>query len=124
MRGSVQNCGAAVTLARPLDLYELTMVAGYLRERMHERPAVFDLYFRQNPFGGGFALFAGLDPALGYLETLRFEEEEIAFLRSLSLFDETFLAYLRGFRFRGRVTAMSEGEVVFAGEPLLTLEAG
>ena len=105
------------------DLYELTMAAGYLRHDMHEKPAVFDLYFRRNPFLGGYAVFAGLEPALEYLARLRFEEEDVAYLRSLSLFDDRFLSYLRALRFRGRVTAAQEGEVVFAGEPLLTVEA-
>src|SRR5262245_31119502 len=105
------------------DLYELTMAAGYLRHDMHEKPAVFDLYFRRNPFMGGYAVFAGLEPALEHLARLRFEEEDVAYLRSLSLFDDRFLSYLRALRFRGRVTAVQEGEVVFAGEPLLTVEA-
>ena len=77
------------------DLYELTMAAGYLSQGMHERAAVFDLYFRQNPFGGGYALFAGLEPALDYLEKLRFESEEIEYLESLDRFDGAFLEYLR-----------------------------
>jgi nicotinate phosphoribosyltransferase len=111
-------------MIRPLlmDLYELTMAAGYLRQGMHGRTAVFDLYFRHLPFGSGYAVFAGLEPALEYLEGLRFGEEEIRYLQGLGLFDDRFLAYLRTFRFSGRVTAPPEGEVVFAGEPLLTVE--
>ncbi len=104
------------------DLYELTMAAGYLSQGMHERAAVFDLYFRQNPFGGGYALFAGLEPALDYLENLRFDGQEIEYLEGLDRFDGGFLEYLRGYRFRGQVTAPHEGEVVFPGEPLLTVE--
>lgn len=106
-----------------LDLYELTMLAGYLREEMVDEPAAFDLYFRENPFRGGYAIFAGLEPCLEYLESLRFGERESAYLGSLGLFDDRFLSYLRSFRFAGRVTAVAEGEVVFAGEPLLTVEA-
>src|SRR5262249_21312791 len=107
----------------PIDLYELTMLAGYLRHGMHEKPAIFDLYFRHNPFGGGYALFAGLGPGLDYLERLRFDEDDIAHLRGLGLFDERFLSYLRSLRFRGRVVAAREGEVVFPGEPILSVEA-
>jgi nicotinate phosphoribosyltransferase len=104
------------------DLYELTMLAGYLEEGMTEKPAVFDLYFRTNPFEGGYAVFAGLEPALAFLEQVRFSEEELDFLTGLGLFKPRFIDYLRGFRFRGRVTAPPEGSLVFANEPLLTVE--
>jgi nicotinate phosphoribosyltransferase len=104
------------------DLYELTMLAGYLEEGMHETSAVFDLFFRHPPFHGGYAVFAGLEPALDYLENLRFSDDEIAYLKSLDLFQPTFLDFLAGFRFRGTVTAPPEGTVVFANEPLLTVE--
>jgi nicotinate phosphoribosyltransferase len=104
------------------DLYQLTMLAGYLREGMHQRPAAFDLYFREAPYQGSYAVFAGLQPALDYLAGLRFAAEELAYLQSLNLFEPRFLDFLGNFRFRGRVTAPREGEVVFPGEPLLTVE--
>ena len=104
------------------DLYELTMLAGYLQEGMHEEPAVFDLYFRELPFRGGYAVFAGLEPALRYLTDLRFTGEEIAYLQSLKIFTPAFLEFLRDFRFRGKVTAPAEGTVVFPHEPLVTVE--
>lgn len=103
------------------DLYELTMLAGYLEEGMADKSAEFDLYFRTNPFAGGYAVFAGLEPALNCLEQLRFTPEEIDYLRGLGLFKPRFLDYLRGFRFRGTVQAPPEGTVVFANEPLLTV---
>ena len=106
------------------DLYELTMLAGYLEQGMHERPAVFDLFFRQNPFKGGYAVFAGLETALCYLEKLRFSEEDLDYLDGLRLFRPSFLSFLEGFRFKGSVTAPAEGCAVFAREPLLTVEAG
>lgn len=112
------------TSALMTDLYELTMLAGYLREGMHEQPAAFDLYFRHAPFRGSYAVFAGLQPALDYLAGLRFTAADLDYLRSLRLFEPIFLEFLRDFRFRGRVTAPREGEVVFAGEPLLTVEGG
>ena len=104
------------------DLYELTMLAGYYEEGMVETPAVFDLFFRHNPFQGGYAVFAGLDTALNYLEGLRFTDDELAYLRRLGIFRSPFLDYLRDFRFRGKVTAPAEGTAVFANEPLLTVE--
>ncbi len=104
------------------DLYELTMLAGYLEEEMHQTPAVFDLFYRHNPFKGGYAVFAGLDTALSYLENLSFNDEEISYLTGLGLFQPRFLEFLRDFRFRGRVTAPAEGSVVFANEPLITVE--
>ncbi|MBI1920390.1 MAG: nicotinate phosphoribosyltransferase [Geobacter sp.] len=104
------------------DLYELTMLAGYFEEGMHETPAVFDLFFRHNPFKGGYAIFAGLDTALSYLENLTFNDDEIAYLQGLGIFKPGFLEFLRSFRFRGRITAMPEGSAVFGREPLVTVE--
>lgn len=104
------------------DLYELTMLAGYLEEGMAEKDAVFDLYFRTNPFEGSYAVFAGLEPALDFLEGLRFSDDELNYLEGLTLFKPRFIEFLRGFRFRGRVYAPPEGTVVFANEPLLTVE--
>jgi len=104
------------------DLYELTMMAGYLEEGMAGKPAVFDLFFRTNPFEGGYAVFAGLEPALEYLEGLRFRSEELDYLSGLDFFKPGFIEFLGDFRFNGRVTAPPEGTVVFANEPLLTVE--
>lgn len=104
------------------DLYELTMLAGYLEEGMHETEAVFDLFFRHPPFNGGYAVFAGLEPALEYLETLRFRDDELEYLRGLGMFEARFLDFLADLRFRGNVTAPPEGTPVFANEPLLTVE--
>ena len=106
------------------DFYELTMLAGYLENGMHERPAVFDLFFRQNPFNGGYAVFAGLETALAYLEELRFDDDELRYLDGLKIFRPGFLSYLETFRFTGKVSAPAEGSAVFGGEPLLTVEGG
>lgn len=106
------------------DLYQLTMLAGYLQQGMHERPAAFDLFFRNNPYQGGYALFAGLDTAISYLEGLAFNDHELSYLESLKMFSPAFLSYLSGFRFTGSITAPREGTVVFGGEPLVTVEGG
>ncbi|MBI5657771.1 MAG: nicotinate phosphoribosyltransferase [Geobacter sp.] len=98
------------------------MLAGYLEEGMHETPAVFDLFFRHNPFKGGYAVFAGLETALDYLENLAFSDDELAYLGGLGIFKPCFLEFLRSFRFRGTVTALREGTAVFGREPLLTVE--
>lgn len=104
------------------DLYELTMLAGYVEQGMSGQHAVFDLFFRVNPFEGGYAVFAGLEPALDYLEGLRFLPPDVEFVRGLNLFKPRFLEFLREFRFHGTVTAPPEGTVVFANEPLVTVE--
>ncbi|MEJ2199887.1 MAG: nicotinate phosphoribosyltransferase [Desulfuromonadaceae bacterium] len=104
------------------DLYELTMMAGYFEHNMHEKPACFDLFFRSTPFQGGYAVFAGLEPALRYLQQLRFADEDLTYLQSLGIFQPRFLDYLREFRFRCRVTAPPEGTLVFANEPLVSVE--
>jgi nicotinate phosphoribosyltransferase len=106
-----------------LDLYELTMAAGYQQEGLLDQPAIFDLSFRRAPFGSGFAVYAGLEPALRRLETLRFDDADRRYLGSLGLFGPRFLDWLEAFRFTGRVTSVAEGDVVFGGEPLLTVEA-
>ncbi len=104
------------------DLYELTMAYSYFKRGLNT-PAVFDLYVRPPLPYRRFLVFAGLESALSYLENLRFSEEDLAYLESLGLFDRYFLDYLRGFRFTGEVWAVPEGEIVYPGEPLLTVEA-
>lgn len=105
------------------DLYQLTMLAGYFEKGMHEDPAVFDLFFRTPPFKGGYVIFAGLESALRYLSELHFTENDLSYLETLGIFNDSFLDYLEKFRFEGRVIAMPEGTAVFPLEPLLTIEA-
>lgn len=104
------------------DLYQLTMLAGYFEKDMHLRPAVFDLYFRKNPFHGSYAIFAGLQTALDFLSELRFSDSDLDYLQSLGIFNRPFLDYLEKFSFHARVIAPPEGTVVFGGEPLVTVE--
>ena len=105
------------------DLYQLTMLHGYWRCGMHGQLAVFDLYFRRPPYGGGYAVWAGLENALDYLTGLHFDADSLAYLESLKLFEPEFLAALSKWRFTGQVEAFTEGSVVFAHEPLLSVAA-
>ncbi len=106
-----------------MDLYELTMANGYyLQEKGAERVA-FDVFFRKNPDGGGFSVFAGLEQIIEYIEGLSFEPEDIEYLRSLNTFSEEFLKYLEDFHFTGDVYAFPEGTVMYPNEPVLTVIA-
>jgi nicotinate phosphoribosyltransferase len=103
------------------DYYELTMAQGYFQYGMKDNPAVFDYFFRQQPFGGGYTIFAGLSDLLDMLRNFQFGKESIQFLEKQG-FERKFLKYLEGFRFHGKVVAMKEGEVVFPYEPCLQIE--
>jgi len=100
------------------DFYELTMMQGYYLN--NENPdVVFDMFYRSNPFEGGYAVFAGLGELLGELESLNFSSNDIAYLESLNIFDKRFLDYLSEYRFKGDIYAPKEGTTVFPGEPLV-----
>ncbi len=101
------------------DFYELTMANGYLQSGMQDTVAVFDMFFRKIPDGGGFALFAGLEQLIEYLRNLSFSEKDIEYLRSKKCFSEAFLSYLRSFHFSCDVWAMKEGTPIFPGEPIV-----
>ncbi|MDD2215560.1 MAG: nicotinate phosphoribosyltransferase [Eubacteriales bacterium] len=103
------------------DYYELTMANGYLEKGLKDQIAYFDMFFRKIPDGGGFAIAAGLEQLIHCLETLRFEEEDITFLRNKGIFSEGFLNYLENFRFECDVWAIPEGTPIFPGEPLITV---
>jgi nicotinate phosphoribosyltransferase len=105
-----------------VDLYELTMAASYHAHGLDE-PATFDLFARDLPPGRGYLVSCGLDTALDYLDRLRFDEDTLAYLRSLEMFDESFLARLGSLRFTGDVWAMLEGELVFPNEPIVRVTA-
>jgi nicotinate phosphoribosyltransferase len=100
------------------DLYELTMIQGYYLEERNPR-VIFDMFYRNQPFSGGFSLFAGLQPLLENLEAFSFSTDDLEYLDSTGLFKGAFLSFLEDFRFNGDVYAMKEGEVIFPGEPLL-----
>ncbi|MDL2215722.1 nicotinate phosphoribosyltransferase [Ruminococcaceae bacterium OttesenSCG-928-N02] len=103
------------------DFYELSMAAGFFAEGTGETIAVFDMFFRRIPDDGGFALMAGLEQLIEYLQNLHFDQEDIAFLRARGTFSEEFLQYLANFRFTCDVWAIPEGTPIFPGEPLVTV---
>lgn len=101
------------------DFYEFTMANGYLKEKVHEHITYFDLYFRSVPDKGGFAIFAGLEQFVHYIENLHFEDDDIEYFKSKGIFSDEFIDYLKNFKFECDVWAMEEGTVVFPNEPLL-----
>jgi len=105
-------------LALLTDLYELTMIQGYHSHQI-DSMAVFDMFFRRQPFKGGFAICAGLEPLLDIISDLAFTDDDIHYLQSTGIFSPEFLDYLRTFRFKGDIYAVPEGSVVFPNEPLL-----
>ena len=105
------------------DFYELTMGNGYFKNGYKDRITYFDVFFRRVPDGGGFAIAAGLDQLIDYIENLHFTKEDIDYLRGRNLFDEEFLTYLENFRFTGDIYAIPEGTPVFPREPLITVRA-
>ena len=111
------------SLALHTDLYQINMMETYWEDGMHNRKAVFEVYFRKLPFGNGFAVFAGLEKVIEYLKNLQFTESDIAYLRDELGYPDDFLSYLKDLRFTGSVRSMAEGEIVFGNEPLLRIEA-
>ena len=105
------------------DFYELTMGNGYFNTEMKNRYAYFDLFFRKVPDEGGFAICAGLEQIVDYIENLTFTDEDIEFLRSKNTFTEEFLEFLRTFKFTGDIWAIPEGTPIFPGEPVITVRA-
>ena len=105
------------------DFYELTMSQGYFSAGYKDRIAYFDLFFRRCPDGGGFAIAAGLEQIVQYIQELHFAQEDIEYLRSRNLFSEEFLEYLANFKFTGDIWAVPEGTPVFPNEPIITVRA-
>ncbi len=105
------------------DFYELTMANGYYLTDKKDKIVYFDVFYRNNPDNGGYAIAAGLEQVIEYIKDLHFDEDDIEFLRSKKCFSEEFLEYLRTFKFTGDIWAIPEGTVVFPGEPLMTVRS-
>ena len=105
------------------DFYELTMGAGYFANGYTDRITYFDLFFRRCPDGGGFAIAAGLEQIVQYIQKLHFDTEDIAYLRERKCFNEDFLNYLANFKFTGDIWAVPEGTPIFPREPIITVRA-
>ena len=103
------------------DYYELTMTGGYFENNLKDRIAVFDMFFRKIPDGGGYSIMAGVEQLIEYLSNLSFTDEDIDFLRSKKIFSEEFLEYLRNFEFACDVWAVPEGMPIFPNEPIITV---
>ena len=115
--------GEKLNLTMLCDFYELTMSNGYFEKGYRDRITYFDLFFRRCPDGGGFAIAAGLEQIIEYIQDLHFSQEDIAYLRERNLFSEEFLEYLAGFKFTGDIWAVPEGTPVFPKEPIITVRA-
>ena len=111
-----------VNTAMLCDLYEFTMSNGYLCSGNRDKIACFDVFFRKIPDGGGFAIMAGVEQVIEYIENLHFSEDDIDFMKSKGIFDEEFFDYLRNFKFSCDVYAFPEGTPIFPNEPILTVK--
>ena len=105
------------------DFYEFTMSNGFFVKNLTNRIAYFDVFFREIPDNGGYVIFAGLEQIIDYVKNLKFNNEDINYLRNKSIFCNEFLEYLRNFKFTGTIWAIPEGTVVFPNEPLITVKA-
>ncbi len=110
-------------LSMLMDFYEMTMSNGYFVHQDMNHKVAFDVFYRRNPDNGGFAIFAGLEQIIEYIENLRFNDEDIAYLRSQGIFDGQFLQYLKEFRFTGDIYSFREGRIMYPNEPVMTVVA-
>ncbi|MFS0749242.1 nicotinate phosphoribosyltransferase [Oceanobacillus sp. 1P07AA] len=110
------------SLALHTDLYQINMAETYWNDGIHNRKAVFDLYFRNLPFGNGYGVYAGLERIIEYMNNFRFTDADLTYLKEIGYQDD-FIEYLKSIRFTGTIKSMKEGEIVFANEPILRVEA-
>ncbi|MBR1858415.1 MAG: nicotinate phosphoribosyltransferase [Selenomonadaceae bacterium] len=106
-----------------MDLYEMTMANGYFANGSTASKVAFDVFYRRNPDQGGFAIFAGLEQIIEYVENMNFTDEDVNYFRSLNLFGDEFLDYLKQFRFHGDIYAFPEGTIMYPNEPFMTIVA-
>ena len=105
------------------DLYEITMMQAYFKNNNKNKMAIFDVFYRKNPMDGGYAISAGLEEVIEYINNLHFTEDDINYLASLKIFEDDFLDYLKNFKFTGDIYAIPEGSVMFPREPMLKVIA-
>ena len=105
------------------DLYEITMMQAYFKNNNKNKMAIFDVFYRKNPMDGGYAISAGLEQVIEYINNLHFTEDDINYLASLKIFEDDFLGYLKNFKFTGDIYAIPEGSVIFPREPMLKVIA-
>lgn len=105
------------------DLYELTMMQGYFKNKDRNETVIFDAFYRSNPCGGGYSISAGLEQVIQYIKELHFDSEDIDYLSSLGIFEDDFLEYLSNFKFSGDIYAIPEGTVMFPREPIVKVIA-
>jgi nicotinate phosphoribosyltransferase len=111
------------SLALHTDLYQINMAESYWRDGIHNKRAVFELFFRKLPFGNGYAVFAGLERVIQFIQGFRFSEDDLEYLKNEVGYKDDFLAFLKDMRFTGTIRSMKEGELVFNNEPLLRIDA-
>ncbi|QGQ46240.1 nicotinate phosphoribosyltransferase [Metabacillus sediminilitoris] len=119
----MKNTYSDDSLALHTDLYQINMTESYWEDDIHNRKAVFEVYFRKLPFGNGYAVFAGLERIIQYLNNFHFSETDLAYLSDELGYDEDFLSYLKTLRFTGNVYSVLEGEMIFGNEPIVRIEA-
>ena len=110
-------------LTMMMDFYEMTMANGYFASDDKDAKVAFDVFYRKNPDEGGFAIFAGLEQVIEYVENMCFSEEDVEYFRAQHMFSEEFLDYLRNFHFTGDIYSLPEGTVMYPNEPILTVVA-
>lgn len=120
MENHIEN--STINCALFTDFYELTMAQGYWKQNMNQK-VVFDMFFRRNPFNGGFSVFAGIETLLDSLTAFRFTEDDIAYLKEQGIFEQGFLDYLKDFHFTGDLYSFEEGSIIFPQEPLVRIHA-
>lgn len=113
----------ARNLSMVMDFYEMTMANGYFKKANTKDKVAFDVFYRKNPDAAGFAIFAGLQQIISYIQNLHFSKDDINYLRKQKLFSEEFLEYLSAFKFTGDVYAFEEGEIIYPNEPVITIVA-
>ena len=113
----------ARNLSMVMDFYEMTMSNGYFKTADIDKKVVFDVFYRKNPDEGGYSICAGIEQIIEYISNLHFDKEDIEYLRTQKIFDESFLEYLSTFRFKGDIYSLPEGTIMYPGEPIITVVA-